>query len=268
MANEIQFELGETGRTLYAVVRNAAGQAWNGTAFATYTTTRGDFDLAMPEIGTTGSYGPINLPSSGEGRWWQIYLQAGASPSHADDVKVATGYYTIGSVAGHTPQTGDAYPIVNSGVHGNAAIKGYVDDIGVAGAGLTAIPGIGGGASAEQRKIPSSRVLSVKSRSDGTFGVNGRVRMSAGETLWWAVDLKGTHLKAGDLVDSASAPTITGAQAANLTTPAYGIQDTRINFQCVLSGSALTTDTINVKLTIVPETGEVLIVIVPVTVLS
>lgn len=37
-------------------------------------------------------------------------------------------------------QTGDSYGIVNSGTHGNAAIKGYVDDIGAAGAGLTAIP--------------------------------------------------------------------------------------------------------------------------------
>lgn len=36
-------------------------------------------------------------------------------------------------------QTGDSYAIVNSGTHGNAAIKGYVDDIGVAGAGLTAL---------------------------------------------------------------------------------------------------------------------------------
>lgn len=37
-------------------------------------------------------------------------------------------------------QTGDSYAIVNSGTHGNAAIKGYVDDIGAAGAGLSAIP--------------------------------------------------------------------------------------------------------------------------------
>jgi hypothetical protein len=40
---------------------------------------------------------------------------------------------------GNTVQTGDSYAIVNSGTHGNAAIKGYVDDIGVAGAGLTAL---------------------------------------------------------------------------------------------------------------------------------
>lgn len=47
---------------------------------------------------------------------------------------------TLTTYTGNTPQTGDAYAIVNSGTFGNAAIKGYVDDIGTAGAGLTAIP--------------------------------------------------------------------------------------------------------------------------------
>jgi hypothetical protein len=40
----------------------------------------------------------------------------------------------------HKPQSGDAYGVVNDGTVGNAAIKGYVDDIGAAGAGLTALP--------------------------------------------------------------------------------------------------------------------------------
>lgn len=47
---------------------------------------------------------------------------------------------TVTTYTGNTPQTGDSYAIVNSGTHGNAAIKGYVDDIGTAGAGLTAVP--------------------------------------------------------------------------------------------------------------------------------
>ena len=47
---------------------------------------------------------------------------------------------TVTTLTGHTAQTGDSFAIVNSGVHGNAAIKGFVDDIGVAGAGLTAVP--------------------------------------------------------------------------------------------------------------------------------
>ena len=47
---------------------------------------------------------------------------------------------TLTTYTGNTVQTGDSYAIVNSGTHGNAAIKGFVDDIGVAGAGLTAVP--------------------------------------------------------------------------------------------------------------------------------
>jgi hypothetical protein len=46
---------------------------------------------------------------------------------------------TVTTYTSNTPQTGDSYAIVNNGTHGNAAIKGYVDDIGVAGAGLTAL---------------------------------------------------------------------------------------------------------------------------------
>jgi hypothetical protein len=35
----------------------------------------------------------------------------------------------VGSVTGHTPQTGDAYAIVNSGTHGNAALKTLIDAV-------------------------------------------------------------------------------------------------------------------------------------------
>jgi hypothetical protein len=46
---------------------------------------------------------------------------------------------SVGTAVTSTAQTGDSYAIVNSGTFGNAALKGYVDDIGVAGAGLTAL---------------------------------------------------------------------------------------------------------------------------------
>ncbi len=46
---------------------------------------------------------------------------------------------TLTTYTGNTVQTGDAYAQTNSGTFGLAAIKGYVDDIGVAGAGLTAL---------------------------------------------------------------------------------------------------------------------------------
>ena len=46
---------------------------------------------------------------------------------------------TLTTYTGNTVQTGDSYAKVNDGIIGLAAIKGYVDDIGVAGAGLTAL---------------------------------------------------------------------------------------------------------------------------------
>lgn len=46
---------------------------------------------------------------------------------------------TLTTYTGNTVQTGDSYAQTNSGTFGLAAIKGYVDDIGVAGAGLTAL---------------------------------------------------------------------------------------------------------------------------------
>lgn len=60
---------------------------------------------------------------------------------------------TVTTLTGHTAQTGDAYAIVNSGTHGNAALKTLIDvidgivdsilvdtaEIGTAGAGLTAL---------------------------------------------------------------------------------------------------------------------------------
>lgn len=61
------------------------------------------------------------------------------APATATNITAGT-ISTVTTLTGHTPQTGDSYAIVNSGTHGNAAIKGYVDDIGAAGAGLTAIP--------------------------------------------------------------------------------------------------------------------------------
>lgn len=69
---------------------------------------------------------------------------------------------TVTTYTGNTPQTGDSYGIVNSGTHGNAAIKGYVDDIGVAGAGLTAIPDSAGVTTLLSR-IPSALFSGITS---------------------------------------------------------------------------------------------------------
>lgn len=90
MANEIWIDHGTTGVTLYFVDSNATGSAWNGTAYATYTTTRGDFDIAMTEVGVTGRYRGT-LPAQIGLHYWRIYLQAAGSPSHANDTALTTG---------------------------------------------------------------------------------------------------------------------------------------------------------------------------------
>lgn len=136
------------------------------------------------------------------------------------------------------------------------------------GASADYVQGMVAGGPIEHTLVPASRTLQVRSRADGSFDVAGnqRIRMKAGETMWWAVQLAGTQLATGDLVDSVSAPTLSGAQASNMTVPTYGVFGTLVKFKCVLSGSAATTDTINVVLTITPNTGETLKVTIPVTV--
>ena len=97
-------------------VNQADPVAWNGTA--------------VPSPHTAGY--PIVTIKDGTGTG-EINTNAGA-------IALVDAVTTLTTYTGNTPQTGDSYAIVNSGTHGNAAIKGFVDDIGVAGAGLSAIP--------------------------------------------------------------------------------------------------------------------------------
>lgn len=118
-------------------------------------------------------------------------------------------------------------------------------------------------------QVPPARTLQVKSGGDGTWGVVGRVRMPAGAgPIWWAVNLAGTHLSPGDVVDSLAAPTAGGAQAANITVADYGVQGTKALIKLTMSGSAATTDTITLPLSITMENDEVITLTVNVTVVS
>lgn len=52
----------------------------------------------------------------------------------------ASGHISnVTTLTGHTPQTGDSFALVNSGTVGLAVIEAQTDDIGAAGAGLTAV---------------------------------------------------------------------------------------------------------------------------------
>lgn len=104
-ANEVVFNYGTTGLTLYFVDFNASGQAWDTTgtpAYETYTTARGDYDIALTEVSGTGLYRG-SLPAQSGQHYWSIYLQAGGSPSATDDVLIGAGSgYFSGSALGDT----------------------------------------------------------------------------------------------------------------------------------------------------------------------
>ncbi len=113
MANELYYrEEGLTGSTLYVVLWNEDGNAWNGSAFAAYTTTRGDFDISSSENGATG-YWLASMPAVAAGNYrWAWYLRAGGSPSHDNDIELATGdgYWNgsdFGAAANITLSSGD-----------------------------------------------------------------------------------------------------------------------------------------------------------------
>ena len=63
-----------------------------------------------------------------------------------------------------------------------------------------------------------------------------------------------------------SAPSVSGADSANMTVPSYGVFGTLVKFKCVLSASAATDDVINVDLSVTPDGSETLKITVPVTV--
>lgn len=94
-AGEIQLEDPlKTGETLYVVIKNASGNALTtGTTFATYTSTRGDFDQALTEVSGTGLF-TYTFPAVTAGNYkWTIYQDAddNGTPAFADDIALADG---------------------------------------------------------------------------------------------------------------------------------------------------------------------------------
>lgn len=115
-----------------------------------------------------------------------------------------------------------------------------------------------------QSNVPASRVIVVLPRSDGEFGVQGAVRLLAGETLSFALEFKGTHLPPGMNLLSMSAPTVGGTDAANLTITDYIADDTQAKFVAALDALAETTDDITLECTVQLSSTETIIVPVPV----
>lgn len=99
-ANELHFDYDQNA-TIYAIIKNASGQAWNGSAFATWTpnANRGNFDVPMSDAVSAGSH-LANFPAGATGQVsWEFYVQVGGSPDSGDMLiaQGGSGYWT-GSV--------------------------------------------------------------------------------------------------------------------------------------------------------------------------
>lgn len=87
MAGELQAPY-LTGRTVYAVVRNAVGEAWNtdSEAFEAYQTANyADYAIALTEQGTAGQVYAGDMPAAAAGVYGvTVHDQAGGSPAEGD----------------------------------------------------------------------------------------------------------------------------------------------------------------------------------------
>lgn len=93
-ANEIILVAPEyTGQTMYMLVFDDDGEAWNGSAFATFTTTQADFDVAMTEVGSTGLFRGT-IPGTSGFRSVVCYLRASGTPANTDQaLQTDAGYF-------------------------------------------------------------------------------------------------------------------------------------------------------------------------------
>jgi hypothetical protein len=179
-ANEVVFNYGTTGSTLYFVDFNASGQAWDTTgtpAYEAFTTARGDYDIALTEVSGTGLYRG-SLPASAGIHRYTIYLQAGGSPNATDDIAVAEGemYFDLTEI-------------------GDEALAGAienVDPISSGGPFLNEMPG-------------EAFTSKLGTRRDGTYTVDRPCRVRAGETVVWAVDCAAL-LRGGRYLDTMNTP--------------------------------------------------------------
>lgn len=86
MAGEIQVPYGVSGRNVYALVRNSAGQVWNGIAFVTYATANlSSYAINLAQQGTASGFYVGNMPSIANGVYGLVaYDRAGGAPAESD----------------------------------------------------------------------------------------------------------------------------------------------------------------------------------------
>ena len=92
MAELIQAQHTTTAVTLYALLRNSAGQIWNGAAFEAYATANlATYVIAMTEQGTASAYYTGSMPAAVAGVYdVTVRVRAGGAAAETD-VTIATG---------------------------------------------------------------------------------------------------------------------------------------------------------------------------------
>ena len=91
---------GQTGRTIYFVIRNSSGQVWNGAAFETFNASNwANYDVAATEQGTSGYYTATFPAAITAGKYTILaHRQIGGSPATTDPVFGVGIYYWNGTV--------------------------------------------------------------------------------------------------------------------------------------------------------------------------
>lgn len=119
-------------------------------------------------------------------------------------------------------------------------------------------------------KIPASRTLIVASR-DSDSEVIGSVNIRPGERLAFALEFKGTELPAGGLLyvgddNPFAAPSVGGADAANLTVEDSELHDTQVRFEVSLDEEATAEDEITLGFAVPLSSTEFSLLTVPVSI--
>ena len=93
MSDEIQIRFDLAGATLYAIVRDAAGDVWNGAAFvAPDSGDYGDYDIPLAAAANDGYRYLGDMPAVAEGTYTvEVYEQAGGAPDGTVDRVVSNG---------------------------------------------------------------------------------------------------------------------------------------------------------------------------------
>jgi hypothetical protein len=90
MAEQIQVQYSTSAVTLYTVIRNTAGQVWNGTSFGTYSTASlSTYAINLTEQGTASRYYAVAFPATitTAGRYaFSIFQKLGGSYAETDTV--------------------------------------------------------------------------------------------------------------------------------------------------------------------------------------